>query len=110
MKHSSLLFLLLVVLRVNAECLHHGLECDDQARAVCISKGYSTFDLPLRTKPNLIKIGIIQDHFYPRLFLVKFCFISFFQVLKSLMYLESMIRTTPSHLVCTSVLNGWSLV
>ena len=60
MKHSSVLFLLLLlVLGEPAEGLHHGLECDDQARAVCLSKGYSTFDLPLRTKPNLIKIGII---------------------------------------------------
>ena len=56
---SPVPFLLLVVLGVNAEGLHHGLECDEQAGAVCISKGYSTFDLPLRTKPNLIKIGII---------------------------------------------------
>jgi hypothetical protein len=60
MKHSSVLSLLLrLVLGVPAEGLHHDLECDDQARAVCLSKGYSTFDLPLRTKPNLIKIGII---------------------------------------------------
>ena len=55
-----LVLLLLLVLGKPAEGLHHGLECDDQARAVCLAKGYSTFDLPLRTNPNLIKIGIIN--------------------------------------------------
>ena len=60
MKHSSVLFLfLLLVLGIPAQGLHLGLECDVQARAVCLTRGYSTFDLPLRTKPNLIKIGII---------------------------------------------------
>ena len=64
MKHNFILSLfLLLVLRIPAEGLHHGLEYNDHAREVCLSKGYSTFDLPLRTKPNLIKIGIIQPGF-----------------------------------------------
>ena len=81
MKHSPVPFLLLVVLGVNAEGLQHDLDCNDQARAVCLSKGYSTFDFPLRTKPNLIKIGIIDTGSLSSravsCFLVLFCYFRF---------------------------------
>ena len=39
------------------EAVHQGIECTDKASLLCLSKGYSTFDLPFKTKPNLIKIG-----------------------------------------------------
>ena len=32
-------------------------ECDEKPSILCLAKGYSTFDLPFRQKPNLIKIG-----------------------------------------------------
>ena len=32
-------------------------ECDDKPSILCLAKEYSTFDLPFRQKPNLIKIG-----------------------------------------------------
>ena len=58
MSHSVLVLLLCVlVLGVPGEAVHQALECNDQASTLCLYKGYSTFDLPLRTKPNLIKIG-----------------------------------------------------
>ena len=53
----GLLTLVLLVLGVPGEGVHQSLECNDQASTVCLSKGYSTFDLPLRTEPNMIKIG-----------------------------------------------------
>ena len=32
-------------------------ECDDKPSILCLARDYSTFDLPFRQKPNLIKIG-----------------------------------------------------
>ena len=57
----GLLTLVLLLLGVPGEGVHQSLECNDQASAVCLTKGYSTFDLPLRTEPNLIKIGKFQS-------------------------------------------------
>ena len=58
MNHSVLVPLFYVlVLGVPGEAVHQVLECTDQASTLCLHKGYSTFDLPLKTKPNLIKIG-----------------------------------------------------
>ena len=57
-RNSYLLLLLpLLIPGVPGEAVHQGLECNDRASTLCLSKGYSTFDLPLRTKPNLINIG-----------------------------------------------------
>ena len=42
------------------EAVNQGIECTDRASLLCLSKGYSTFDLPFKTKPNLIKIGKIR--------------------------------------------------
>ena len=53
----SLLLLPLLVLGVPGEAVPQSLECNDQSSNLCLAKGYSTFDLPLKTKPNLIKIG-----------------------------------------------------
>ena len=35
----------------------HYLECNDQPSTLCLTRGYSTFELPLRNTANLIKIG-----------------------------------------------------
>lgn len=35
----------------------HYLECNDQPSTLCLTPGYSTFELPFRNTPNLIKIG-----------------------------------------------------
>ena len=35
----------------------HYLECNDRPSTLCLTQGYSTFELPLRNKANLIKIG-----------------------------------------------------
>ena len=46
------------MLGLPCEPVHHGIECDgDKAATLCLAKDYSTFDLPFKTKPNLIKIG-----------------------------------------------------
>ena len=34
-----------------------GFECDDKPSILCLSPGYSTFDLPFKHTPNYIKIG-----------------------------------------------------
>ena len=55
---SCLPVLLLQVLGVLCEPVHQGMECDgDKSGTLCLTKDYSTFDLPFRAKPNLIKIG-----------------------------------------------------
>ena len=54
--HHGLVHLLLLLLPVQG--LRQGLDCNGHTSAVCLTQGYSTFDLPLRSKPNLIKIGI----------------------------------------------------
>ena len=54
--------LLLQVLGVPCELVHQGMECDgEKSGTLCLTKDYSTFDLPFRTKPNLIKIGKSSD-------------------------------------------------
>ena len=54
----NILIFLLQVSGVPCDLVHQGIECDgDKTRTLCLAKDYSTFDLPYRTKPNLIKIG-----------------------------------------------------
>lgn len=54
----TLLLLLLQVLGVPCEPVHQGMDCnEDRPATLCLTKDYSTFDLPFRSKPNLIKIG-----------------------------------------------------
>ena len=49
-------------LGVPCELVHQGMECDgEKSGTLCLTKDYSTFDLPFRTKPNLIKIGKSSD-------------------------------------------------
>ena len=53
-----ILLFLLHVPGVPSEPVHQGLECNgDRPSTLCLTKDYSTFDLPFRTKPNIIKIG-----------------------------------------------------
>ena len=54
----------------------HYLECNDQPSTLCLTRGYSTFELPLRNTANLIKIGEsnLREDFtiiYRRLLLVR---------------------------------------
>ena len=50
--------LLLQVPGVPSEHVHQGIECEgDKPSTLCLTKDYSTFDLPFKSKPNLIKIG-----------------------------------------------------
>ena len=54
----TLLLLLLQVLGVPCEPVHQGMDCnEDRPATLWLTKDYSTFDLPFRSKPNLIKIG-----------------------------------------------------
>ena len=45
---------------VLCEAADHYLECNDRPSTLCLTQGYSTFELPLRNKPNLIKIGKVK--------------------------------------------------
>jgi len=58
---SLYLYLLIVLHHVPGlpgEPVHQGIECSqDSPGTLCLTKDYSTFDLPYKTKPNLIKIG-----------------------------------------------------
>jgi len=50
--------LLLQVPGVPSEHVHQGIECEgEKPSTLCLTKDYSTFDLPFKSKPNLIKIG-----------------------------------------------------
>ena len=54
----SIILLLLEVPGVPCEPVHQGIECNgDRPSTLCLTKDYSTFDLPFRTQANLIKIG-----------------------------------------------------
>ena len=56
-----LLILLHHVPGLPGEPVHQGIECSqDSPGTLCLTKDYSTFDLPYKTKPNLIKIGKIH--------------------------------------------------
>ena len=45
---------------VPGEAVQHSLECsDDKPTTLCLAKSYSTFDLPLRQKENMVEIGNI---------------------------------------------------
>ena len=58
LRHLYILLYLLQVPGVPCEPVHQGIECDgDKPGILCLAKDYSTFDLPFRTKPDLIKIG-----------------------------------------------------
>ena len=48
---------LLLVQSHQCQAVEHYLECNDKPSTLCLTQGYSTFELPLRNKPNLIKIG-----------------------------------------------------
>lgn len=50
-------FVLLLVQSHQCQAVDHYLECNDKPSTLCLTQGYSTFELPLRNKPNLIKIG-----------------------------------------------------
>ena len=50
-------FVLLLVHSHQCQAVDHYLECNDKPSTLCLTQGYSTFELPLRNKPNLIKIG-----------------------------------------------------
>ena len=47
----------LVVVVGHGLAVDHYLECNDRPSTLCLTQGYSTFELPLRNKANLIKIG-----------------------------------------------------
>jgi len=50
--------LLVKLSEVDGESVQQGLECsDDNPSLLCLTKGYSTFDLPFRRKENMVKIG-----------------------------------------------------
>ena len=50
--------LLVQLSEVDGESVQQGLECsDDKPSLLCLTKGYSTFDLPFRRKENMVKIG-----------------------------------------------------
>merc|ERR1712223_262914 len=50
-------FIGLMAAAVQCEGVEHYLECNDRPSTLCLTQGYSTFELPLRNKANLIKIG-----------------------------------------------------
>jgi len=50
-------FVLLLVQSHQCQAVDHYLECNDKPSTLCLTQGYSTFELPHRNKPNLIKIG-----------------------------------------------------
>ena len=54
-------FVLLLVQSHQCQAVEHYLECNDKPSTLCLTQGYSTFELPLRNKPNLIKIG--ESHY-----------------------------------------------
>ena len=51
----------LVVVVGHGLAVDHYLECNDRPSTLCLTQGYSTFELPLRNKANLIKIGGWRD-------------------------------------------------
>ena len=63
--HMTPNFLLLLPLLLHppgvpGEAVQHSLECsDDKPTTLCLAKSYSTFDLPLRQKENMVEIGNI---------------------------------------------------
>jgi len=56
MENRIIVFLLLFAIAA-VEAKSDNFECDDKPSILCLAKEYSTFDLPFRQKPNLIKIG-----------------------------------------------------